>query len=290
MDLKPPLEYQEQINLLKSRNLVIEDEAFAKNILSNVNYYRLSAYGLTLRKDNVFNTGTRFEELYALYKFDGQLRNLVLNVTSTIEITLRTKIAYYLATNYGGLSYLDPSRFKNYQNYDDFYRIFCKEKEQQNRLLFVKHHEARYDGKMPVWVAVELFTFGMLSKFYSNLLEVDQKEIAKTLSPTDNVIDAVFFRSWMKALVNIRNRCAHYNRIYNARFQSAPRLFKEHQNLDKNTFFVILLVVGRLVYNKTEWEDFVICLMELIEKNPCVNIECMGFPKDWDNILFNLKN
>ena len=52
--IKQPKTYEEQIELFKKRGLVIEDEAAAKTILSKINYYRLSAYTLTLKKDNGF--------------------------------------------------------------------------------------------------------------------------------------------------------------------------------------------------------------------------------------------
>jgi abortive infection bacteriophage resistance protein len=45
---KQPTTFEEQIEILRSRNLIIDDNQEAINILSRVNYYRLSAYMLTL--------------------------------------------------------------------------------------------------------------------------------------------------------------------------------------------------------------------------------------------------
>lgn len=41
---KPPLTIDEQITLLESRNLLIEDKAKARIALENISYYRLSSY------------------------------------------------------------------------------------------------------------------------------------------------------------------------------------------------------------------------------------------------------
>ena len=41
---KPSLILEDQINLLLSRGLIIDDPVFAKHILSNISYYRLSSY------------------------------------------------------------------------------------------------------------------------------------------------------------------------------------------------------------------------------------------------------
>ena len=47
---KPALTFEEQIALLKSRGLVIDDEQRATRHLSNVSYYRMSAYMLSFKK------------------------------------------------------------------------------------------------------------------------------------------------------------------------------------------------------------------------------------------------
>ncbi|MEI0448117.1 hypothetical protein R4J03_13820 [Brachyspira intermedia] len=41
---KPPLSIDEQLSLLKKRGLIINNYEFAKNVLSNLNYYSLSGY------------------------------------------------------------------------------------------------------------------------------------------------------------------------------------------------------------------------------------------------------
>lgn len=46
----------EQIEILRSRGLTIEDEAEAKDFLLRNNYYRVSGYSLTLRKNDVLRS------------------------------------------------------------------------------------------------------------------------------------------------------------------------------------------------------------------------------------------
>lgn len=46
--VNPPKTYKEQVELYKSRNLYIEDSEYAEKTLQRINYYLLSAYGLTL--------------------------------------------------------------------------------------------------------------------------------------------------------------------------------------------------------------------------------------------------
>lgn len=51
----------EQIEILRSRGLTIEDEAEAKDFLLRNNYYRVSGYSLTLRKNDVFAKSATFQ-------------------------------------------------------------------------------------------------------------------------------------------------------------------------------------------------------------------------------------
>ena len=74
------LDFEEQIALLRSQGLIIEDEKKALHILNNVSYSRLKTYLVPLmedRKAHRFREGASFEDAYALYGFDRRLRELV---------------------------------------------------------------------------------------------------------------------------------------------------------------------------------------------------------------------
>ena len=91
---KPFKTYDEQIALLKSRGLIISNEEEAKEILKRMNYYRLSAYSLTLRKDDVFYPNVSIEDIVALYDFDADLRKIVFYYSSKAETAARAYIAF----------------------------------------------------------------------------------------------------------------------------------------------------------------------------------------------------
>ena len=110
---KPFLTFSDQLDLLKSRGLIVTDDNEALQILSRTNYYRLSAYSLTLRKNDVFYDGVTFDQIYEIYRFDDAFRKLILDFTSYVEISSRTKIAYCHAQKHGALAYLDTSLFEN---------------------------------------------------------------------------------------------------------------------------------------------------------------------------------
>ena len=151
-----------------------------------MNYYRLSAYGLGLsQKDDKekYIDGISLEHIYRLYEFDSIFRNILIHVIEQLEIQLRTQISNFLALKYGSEGYVDPAHFteKKTKNGEPVHTTvmesFNKEREHQKNAPFVKHHMAKYEGHFPVWVAVELFTFGNLSSLYSIMVLEDRKEI-----------------------------------------------------------------------------------------------------------------
>lgn len=71
---KPFRTLEQQLEILKGRGLIIKDKANALNILSRTNYYRFSAYSLTLRNEDVFDPDASFDAVYELYRFDDALK------------------------------------------------------------------------------------------------------------------------------------------------------------------------------------------------------------------------
>ncbi len=116
---KPALSFNDQINLLESRGLTINDRTRTIRHLSNVSYYRMSAYMLPFKKRDstgkiidVFLEGTTWDDIYNLYKFDRKLRLLVFDAIERIEIALRTQEIYQLSHKYGSHWQNDQNIFK----------------------------------------------------------------------------------------------------------------------------------------------------------------------------------
>lgn len=292
--LKPALTYDQQIDRLKNvHNLSISDDAAALEILKKVNYYRLSAYGLGLsQKDDKekYIDGISLEHIYRLYEFDSIFRNILIHVIEQLEIQLRTQISNFLALKYGSEGYVDPAHFteKKTKNGEPVHTTvmesFNKEREHQKNAPFVKHHMAKYEGHFPVWVAVELFTFGNLSSLYSIMVLEDRKEIARLYNT-----EPKYLGSWILVLVEIRNICAHYSRLYNMPLKQTPHLYPEYQKYRVGTInkvFPALLAIKRMLNYDERWNAFEIQLEALIDEySDVVRLSFMGFPKEWREVL-----
>jgi abortive infection bacteriophage resistance protein len=94
---KPFQPYQAQIALLKSRGMQFANENKAMHLLENISYYRFSGYWYPLladKENHVFKPNADFETAYGLYKFDRELRKLIISELEKIEIAVRAKMAY----------------------------------------------------------------------------------------------------------------------------------------------------------------------------------------------------
>nr|WP_295975492.1 Abi family protein [uncultured Bacillus sp.] len=289
--VKPPKTYKEQVELYKSRNLHIEDSEYAEKILQRVNYYRLSAYGLTMKDPvikNQYIQGASFKKMLSLYEFDRRLRLLLLGVLETIEIALRTHISYEVAHKFGPLGYKDKENFIN----EKFHQESMKEldsliNKSRKGELFIQHHFKKYDGVIPIWAVIEITSFGYLSKLYRNLNADVKKHIAKVYYNVPHY----YLESWLQTLSNIRNVCAHYGRLYNKKLTFIPKLFKKERNeFDNWHIFAAIYIIQRLL-NKTEGNRFITDLEVLIsEYEDYIDFSHIGFPPNWKELLTNVNN
>lgn len=280
--LKLPTTYEEQIIILKERKLIIPDEQSAINILQEINYYRLSAYFLSLKSGKNFKENVTFNQIHGLYKFDMKLRNLLLELLETIEIKFRTHIAYLIAHKYGSLGYLQSENFNNERLHSEFMIEMRKGLNRKNE-LFIKHHHEKYGGKIPIWVAMEVSSFGLLSKLYANMKSVDKKLIAKYYN-----VPYVFIENWLSVLSYIRNVCAHFARLYNKNLPRRVRLDKEDllKLNDNNKLLAAIFIMKKLFKSSPEWTTFVTELEALIDEyKDIIEVERIGFQEDWECLL-----
>ena len=283
---KPPTTFKEQVELYKCRKLHIEDSEYAEKILQRVNYYRLTAYGLTLKdpllKDE-YAVGSSFNKMLSLYEFDRRLRLLLLGALETIEISFRTHISYEIAHKFGPMGYRDRKNFINEKfHQDSITELDSLIDKSRKGELFIEHHFKKYDGVIPIWAAIEVTSFGFLSKFYRNLNE----EIKKHIAITYYNVPYPYLESWLQTLSNVRNVCAHYGRLYNKQLTFKPRLFKEEIKQFSNRYTYAAIYITERLLTKTEGNRFIMDLEALIsEYEEDIDFSHIGFPSKWKELL-----
>lgn len=219
--------YDQQVDLLASRGMGVDDRQAAIRQLQQVNYYRLSGYWYPFRRqtgqdrEDDFYPGTTFHDVVKLYKFDEALRTATFASLTPIELTVRALLGHELgiiderAHLKPGLLGPRASQGADYATWIRRYEKNLKESKED----FVKHHHTKYGGTLPVWAAVEILDWGALTYLYGFSPRSVQDSVADKFGLT-----APQLGSWMRSLNVVRNVCAHHGRLFNKVHAIKPKL------------------------------------------------------------------
>ncbi|MBL1225830.1 Abi family protein [Enterococcus sp. BWR-S5] len=283
---KPATTYDEQIELLKKRNLVIEDENTAKKYLKSIGYFRLSGYWLTLckSKDN-FKNGASFNQIINIYDTDAELKKLLFGLLEDIEINYRTIISHAFAFHYSPVDHYNKQNFVKEDWYDRWAATFeesVKRAIKRNE-LFVKHYNQKYEKIFPIWTALEMSSFGDLSKFYNNLKPDMKKIIAKETIG----FSSIYLENWLYVLSVIRNMCGHNSRLYDRRLNIKPKLTKkEITKISNSSLFSVLVICRKVSLQEGSWQSFYENILRIRNENrDGIDWKLYGFPENWKEYL-----
>lgn len=283
MEIKRPTAIEEQIKILGGRKLVIEDVEFAQNVLLSVNYYNFTGYLHTYKNADDNYENISFNQAYRIYLCDRRIRSTILYAIESIEHNLKTKIAYVIAMNTCATSYLNKDIFVDEEEHQKLLQKFGQAINRNSKIPFVKHHIKKYDRRFPIWVAIEIFTLGMVWNCYKNLKTPLKKKIASKFN-----IGSVYLESWIECISYLRNVCAHYMRLYRFKVQKTPKKSKKHSmNNISHCIYDIINVMRFLMPSKDEWNNYIISNIAQIfeEYKDVVSPEDYGFPKNWEKTL-----
>ena len=225
------------MEILISRGLLVTDKEKAIRWLRRIGYYRLTGYLYPFRDANrSFLEGTSIQHALSLYVFDKKLRLLVLDAIERIEVAVRVEIALLLGAR-DPLAHLNP-RLLHINFSEKFSPDSGKTKHQawmekfdrsiaETRKDSVPYFLEQYGNHMPIWVAIEVWDFGMLSRFFNGMQKADQKHIAQLFGVSNEKTMA----NWLAHINLLRNIAAHHGRLWNRKLAITPS-FKGVENLD----------------------------------------------------------
>lgn len=289
VEVKKWASFQEQADKLAQRGCDIGDNNFCLEVLKRINYYRLTAYFLPFKinEEDRYKAGTSIEAVYRIYDFDKKIRAVLFSALEDIEILFRAQIAYYHSEKYGALGYLDKETFSKLHKPDKFTKNLNAEIDRNKKIPFVAHHINKYNRKLPLWVAVDLFSFSTLSLFYSDLHIRDQKELAKIMYP-GTPYNHDILKSWLRCCTDLRNICAHHSRLYYRIFSATPKTpTGQHFRLGKKLFDMIYVVCS-LHPDGEAWNNSFLRQIESLVWEYEPNLAHIGFPSDWAEKLKRL--
>lgn len=272
---KKPLSYQNLIEKLISRGLLVDNQDYAVKQLKTISYYRFSGYGLPFeqvddsgKRLHHYKPDTHFSTLNSAYIVDRKIRTLIISAIERIEVAVRSAINHEMALHYNDAHwYLSAELFK--EAVDFTYKAFINEikrhtgknaepgsDKEQRREIFIHHYYNQYDTPEypPCWMVAEVLSLGSWSKVYENLkTSSDRKRISRQfdLSPPA-------MQSWLHSLTYLRNICAHHSRLFGRKFVIRPRAAKGIPLQDDNRLYNYICITYWLLKKispETTWLD-----------------------------------
>ena len=310
-ELKTWLSMEGQLARLKERGLEVDDDAAALSYLQRIGYYRLSGYWYPLRRiDQVaseregrpsrldmFVPGSRFEDVVKLYVFDKKLRLMAMDALERIEMAVRVDVAHLLGKRdpcaHENPDCLDGNFTKKVMRrgpdagriaHDVWLEKYQSLVHRSRQLAFVKHHLETYDGKLPIWVAIEVWDFGLLSRFFAGMRFDDQKVIAARYG----VPDGKTFAKWLRSLNFMRNLAAHHARMWNTNVlevSPVPMNWPEISNARPFLYFCFMQQLLRTICPNSSWgQRFRALLSEEFPALPpeAASLRDIGLSQGWE--------
>jgi abortive infection bacteriophage resistance protein len=320
---KPHLTFDKQIDHLVDLGLECRDRSAARHILQDVGYYRLTAYTYPfrrlLREDerrdtqfqfraSEYSPGAQIDHAVRLHRFDQGLRAKVFDGIAQLELYLRVQIAYVLGkrdkfgqVNRTSLNIRACDAKPPARSADRFETMFDYWLHEYDKLIsrastedFISHVTAKYSGEIPVWIAVETFDFGGLTRLFSLMQKYDQNLIASRFGFTNGLI----FHKWLVGIGGMRNHCAHHNRLWNRQLThplaslSSDVVGRDIWHLSelsaRKKIYPWLAVLGytlRTYDDTSQWPSTIRTQFRKFPAGTGLSLTAdMGFPADWEDL------
>lgn len=281
---------EELLAHLESKNVVIKNREEALNKIKKYTYYSIiNSYKLNFKDEyGNYKDKVSFEEIYALYNFDKNIKYLFLKYSLELEIQIKSLMANQIAKVYGIENYLDKN------NLDESASDELKEKlierinkdidEEYKIHLAIIHYKDKY-GYVPPFVLTKVLTFGVASSYYGLLKQSDRQAISKYFKVTDK-----FLKQALKNLTMVRNISAHNDRLFCFRsksYLSYKEIDKNYKRKDNETnLYMIIKTMEYLL--KDDLKDFMTIFNKEVDqlKQELTSIDIkdiltiMGFPSN----------
>lgn len=260
---------QQLINYLISKNVIINNQELALRNIEKYSYYSIvSGYKFIFKdSNNSYKKGTSFEEIFALYEFDKNIKSIFLKYILEIEIVIKSLISNNLSEKYGIRDYLKLENFDENANEKLIEDLIEKIKKtvDDNYIKHpaIKHYKDSY-GFVPPFVLTKILTFGVLSKYYSLLKQSDRQKISKYFKMSDNLLKQLLIN-----LTMVKNISAHSDRLFNYRNKYDISFKNIEPNYNRKEYLCNLYMIVKsmkVLLDEEKYKEFELLLNDEINK------------------------
>lgn len=229
---KPYKDYPEMIEILKNRNVIIQNEDQAKMFLSELSYYGLiNACKRYFPTDNeIFLNRVYFEEFIYSYMLENQFNTILLRYILFVERSFKSNISHIVSKKYGIYLDLNDIHFQNKDSYlcnanysnsaqnviSSLKSILEELNKYKEKNLSIKHYLKNHNH-LPLWIVMNCLNLGTVANYYQILKKQDKQEIADIMVHTNRFSceeKKKFLLNGVRLITKYRNSIAHGQEIY----------------------------------------------------------------------------
>lgn len=314
---KPWLSVDDQIALLTARGLQVPDSDAAAALLAEVGYYRFTGYLYPFRRSvrtvdgrgrvhvevlDTYRPGSSVDDAAALLGFDRRLRILVIEGVERIEVAMRTQVAQVLG-RWSPYAHEDTSLFTSAftarrrdldiaaASMHDEWLARVRKRQDDSDEAFVKHFREKYDGRLPIWVLIEILELGHVSRLYGGL----RNDVATLIAGAFDVPTKRLMQSWLASINYVRNVAAHHARLFNRKLVVAPKRPRPDEvpvlahlsaepapkQFGVYSALAVMAHVLRSVPSGGDWAARTAGLLRTFPSNSVIDLAAMGAAPHW---------
>lgn len=249
---------EELINYLESKGVVISNKEEAIQKIERYTYYSIVNTYKSIFKNQKgdYIDNVSFDEIYALFDFDKELKCIILKYCLEIETVIKSIMANQISKVYGVKEYLKTSNWdstiSNEIKENLLNKINAEIEKDYNTHTAVTHYIDKY-GFVPPFVLVKILTFGVASSYYGLLKQSDRQAVAKYFKISDKLLKQI-----LKNISTIRNIAAHSDRLYSytSKFYLSFKLIdKDYDKPDNITNLYMVIRCMEKLLTKEQYEN-----------------------------------
>ncbi|HEF8773107.1 Abi family protein [Providencia manganoxydans] len=300
---KPYKTSQSLIRDLKNKNLSFHDEQAAENLLNQISYYHFKIYlhpllDTSIPNNKLYKANTFFEDGIQLYRFDEELRSLLFKVIARIEVKLRSRLDHTMSSlNSDPFWYLDNQYFYCAKTIDQTRDRISLDFNRENELYAKNFREKYYNDRHhkyknlpPFWISSELISLGQIYRIYDSInfqISARYPNVLNKLAAEFGAPNYKVLVNWIQCIRNVRNRCAHHSRVWNAKLTAPSKInplltFQPAKaNRPYGSIAALQIMLKTLGINDITLKNK---LNDLFNQYPFAKLHMAdaGFPLNWD--------
>jgi abortive infection bacteriophage resistance protein len=239
----------ELLDYIISKGVSVNNKEDALYKIKTYSYYSIiNTYKDVFKNtNNEYKKNVSFDEIYALFEFDKNLRSIFLKYSLEIEMILKSLLAETISSRNGIKDYLIKENFDDTVNkttINESINVIEEEINKQNgKHEAVTHYIDEY-GFVPPFVLTKILTLGELSRLYAMLKQSDRQSISKNFKLSDKVLKQIIVNMTM-----IRNICAHNDRLFSfhSKFRISFKYIEKNYNEKSVNIYMIMKCMESLL-------------------------------------------